>query len=421
MNVIGYIMDDLLFAKKYRSVFQLDVNDSGVDGPFLRPAYQQTLASGRTVRLGIRGVVTPGTPDETIPIPNVTSFKAAIEDELLYVDVEVDALFPAGGGPPPTSLYDSLFAAFLLLKQALDKVETSGGLLPGGTLVACSRIGTNLPLRIDQLTRFALTSDGAGRWIDLSPGLVIDLAPQVYSAYDVSMAGVKDNAWSGPGRLWVQRRADELVLSPDIAGRAPASATGSAEWQQAIGGLADLDKQVLRKRLLRVLWPSQIGPAVPKSPSEEGWNTKTRVIFIGADDYTDLTAATDKLGKGEAPSVGAVFGYLTGRSSAQVRFGIRWNGTEVTVPVGSTLLDLLNGPVRALPAETEASLANGCGEIEITRWDQPAQRLPSFWGGEILRSFRVEVETNRPSGWHGASPLELPLLPGDQVQAIERG
>jgi hypothetical protein len=258
----------------------------------------------------------------------------------------------------------ALLASFRAFAQALEALEHNGTnncLVPGGAALITARLAAALPLQYDELLAFNHSFSPANRCVDLAPGmdLVIEVSNYQYLAPPTLPGGAR-NAYGGgtASRHTVRRRLDGTLGFNAFLDAVAGFQIETLNPPQ-IAGLLDLAAVGRNRAHYRVIYPPQLDSAVAINLAP---SPARNVTLLAADTLADLESATQHyLQDGTTGGVGAA-SFFTGRASVVPHVPVRINGLATTVPLGTTLRDLLAAQCVATPYEI-AQLG-----VQLTRW-----------------------------------------------------
>ncbi|MGV8894031.1 MAG: hypothetical protein ACOH2K_14020 [Burkholderiaceae bacterium] len=303
----------------------------------------------------------------------------------------------------------------------LKAVELAGG-VPFGINQLQQVIGRMLPQTFaEQLYyNFGLTFPGSGITlgsVDLRPGMVLRVVINPYQSvpgqsgtpwlsgyvggsvidYDIGSFTTSTGSWNV---------GFDAFIGQLIAGAAltvlPPSTNSVSGTEQGIAEAADLYFPNFQASYYRLFAPSQ----ALQSPSGVGSVvTAANFSIAAANRYADLNSATN------TPTANATIAYFRGRAILKACLKVSVDGAVTTVPVGTTLGNLLESAGR-LPPPIPLPL-NG---IRVERGlagavlDGAAAAVPGSY--PVRLNWVTAGAAMYGSNWN---PLSMPLLPGDRI------
>jgi hypothetical protein len=312
-----------------------------------------------------------------------------------------------------------VLAAYNDLLNAL----TPLGLTPMGWRAVQDAIARAMPQTFAETLWYGYGFSPDSGYADLRPGMVLRAEFESYQALgpgqrdtDLLDGFVSSNtvdydigSYVDPsGSVWLT--GFDAFLSRITARGAtvppPAAEPGGASGG---GGIIDAYYAQFRRPFLRVVYPPTLLPASDSDP-QPAFN----VALLAAADYVTLNAATQSLRQAQPiPSAVAVM-YLRGRTTLSACLRAWFDGAPLTVPVGTTVGNLLESAGRRPPVLQDLPMRG----LALTRATgaavtDPAQGQDGYAvGGGI--DFRLDWASG---GTYSAVAdwLSLPLLPGDRL------
>lgn len=300
---------------------------------------------------------------------------------------------------------------------------SSQGLTPRGDLLLRQAIARTLPLTFVETLFYAYNFNaadgGAGQGqglVDLTPGMALRVELQSYETLPAStatsgnagMVGAAvfdyDIGGYGSGTGW--RQGMDAFLSR-LVGRGmtvpPPNRSSTAPTQTGAGGGPDFYYPNFLQPYYRLVFPPTFLPSVDIAVSN---NLRNNVTLLAAATRSDLDSQTVRLrdSSGSYSPVNAV--YFRGRTMISPRLHVLLNGIGLTVPLGTTVANLLEryaGLAAAGGREAQLLVHRGLNGVAIQNW--PA-------------TLAVPVRLDWTGGWtaaDGSSWMDLPLLHGDRI------
>ena len=296
------------------------------------------------------------------------------------------------------------------------------GLTPRGDLLLRQAMARTLPLTFIETLfygyGFNAADGGAGQGqgqVDITPGMVLRVELEAYQNLPTSapsgnagMVGATtfdyDIGGYGTGQNW--RQGFDAFVSR-LIGRGmvvpPPTRSSTAPIQSGSAGAADFYYPNFLQPYYRLIYPPTFLASVDVPISN---NLRNNVALIAAATRTDLDTATTMLrdSSGNYQPVNAV--YFRGRSLITPRIHVLLNGGDITVPLGTSVANLLErfaGLAAAGGREAQLRVHRGLNGVAIQGW-VPTLSLP--------------VRLDWTGGWassDGSSWMDLPLLHGDRV------
>lgn len=304
---------------------------------------------------------------------------------------------------------------------------TAQGLTPRGDLLLRQAIARVLPLTFIETLfygyGFNAADGGAGQGqglIDITPGMVLRVELEAYQSLPTSLptgnAGMVgattfdyDVGGYGTGQNW--RQGFDAFVSRLVGhGMAvpPPTRSSTAPIQSGSAGSPDFYYPNFLQPCYRLIFPPTFLPSTDNAVSN---NLRSNVALIGAATRAELDTATTMLrdSSGNYQPVNAV--YFRGRSLISPRIHVLLNGGDITVPLGTSVANLLErfaGLAAAGGREAQLRVHRGLSGVAIQGW---------------VPSLAVPVRLDWTGGWasiDGTSWMDLPLLHGDRVD-VELG
>jgi len=302
--------------------------------------------------------------------------------------------------------------------EFLKAVENAGG-VPWGISQLQLVIARAMPQTFQELLYYSygLTFPGPGALygsVDLRPGMVLRVASSDYMA----VGGTSSSTWlagytgttvndyevgsyQGAGGWMVGMDAfiAQLVANGALTVNPPPTDVSAAQ-EGGLAESADLFYPSFQQPFYRLFIPSSL-----LSASQSGsTSTAANFVLAAADNYTALTTSVNVPG-----GAGAV-AYFRGRSVLKVLIRVRLDGSELLVPVGTTVANLLDR-LAGQPTSAAAPLVG----LELTRSLGPVafEEAADLDAG---RSWPVQLAWDGLQVYGPAwNALSMPLLHGDSL------
>jgi len=382
--------------------------------PYLYPAL--TYAEAMSATLGTSG------PDLTLYLGDVAaggSIELPVGDGPFVLDEG------SGNWPYKLTLSGDIWAfdtspvrsgLVTALTTFLQQCETAG-VVAWGVDQLLQAISRAMPQTFDELLYYAygLTFPGNGAvhgTVDLRPGMILRVASSDY----MTVSGASSSTWlpgytgtsvmdyevssytgSSGWLIGFDAFVARLIANGALSVDAPPGDIG-AEAEGGLAAAADLFYPAFQQPFYRLFFPSTL-----LSASDEGSNQPAANFAIAAcSSYTQLTTATN------VPAAGNTVAYFRGRSVLEVLIRVTVNGVELTVPVGTTVGNLLDR-FGCRPTSIAATLEG----LELTRTRGPAVIDPDAaldpGGSTPVGLSWMGLQVYAP----GIDALSMPLLHGD--------
>lgn len=296
------------------------------------------------------------------------------------------------------------------------RLAEAGGATGPGIFALQQAISRAIPQTFDDSLFFAFGMDSAAAYVDLRPGMVLQVAYTSYAPMAGRNAPVFSDGYSGSAALdyaiddyydstgrwkvgadtfaaWLTSNGIVQVSPPTLSADSPPTLSGAAD-------AADLFFPAFRRQFLRLFFPDQLQPALPPASGQ----ISRQFAIAAADKWSDLPQTLN--------SVGALFSvaYFGGRSVLRPCMRVTVDGIGRVVPVGTSVGNLLDSLARRPPG-TNVRLRG----IRLERGPGPVVLDPA---AAFDASAYVPVRLDYgPLGNIEGQPdiLSLPLLPGDKI------
>ncbi|MEM7498715.1 MAG: hypothetical protein AAF371_12070 [Pseudomonadota bacterium] len=396
-----------------------DAAGEAVPGPFLTaPCYDNADASKNGLEIfvpDLQGSAKPGGGCDIAAGGDNTDFSLtwvenpSLQQLFAKIGVAPGNLVSAAGRAP-------LMASYKAFRQALEKLEASGCLTPGGSDVMAARVAAQLPLRLTDTLAYDEGLEQANRTVALRAGMRLRVMPGTYQyAAPAGRAGSAHNGYGATGgfTLDLKRRPDGLLafdaFTPLLAPfDAPADTTSGVVGR--IEGMLDLAVTGAARRYWRLIYPPAISGIddVLTDPAP-GDN----VTLLGADTLEDLDAAvTSYVTTGTAaPGTSSLF--FSGRAAVVPEVMVEIDAVPTSVTLGTTLADVLRTRFTLAPSEMFAFMRTG--HRAMKRWVMPGLCNPAGGQRILYRQSQIFFPKEPEAAVEGVSAFDLPLVGGDVV------
>jgi hypothetical protein len=248
-----------------------------------------------------------------------------------------------------------------------------------------------------------------GNYVDLSPGMRLRVEAGGYDFVAPSSAWNSFSAAGGVTCAVARSSGQDVCFDAFLANGATSTTLGSPAW---VGNLADLVGLGPRRHFRLVLPRTTPGPTQTSAAPAYGQTP----ALIGADNWTDLTSATNAYFAGGtcAPATSGrpvICAAFSGRPVVVPEILVQFLGQWLYLPVGSTvqhLLDLNHPLLRLLVPQSSSLYVN---RLALAGLD------PAAVFGPTLVSIPPPTQyVNQPEGGQ-LSQWDVPLMPGDTLIA----
>jgi len=282
-----------------------------------------------------------------------------------------------------------------------------------GVAVLQQAVSRHLPQTFAETLLYAYGFDLAAGTVDLRPGMVLRISFDRYGsipgastwltgygggpAVDCDVSGYLDP--TGGWLLGLDAFFARLAAAGALEVEQP-QGSPSAQTEAGVAGVADLFYGSFRQPFYRLFLPSKL-----QSPTSVGSaRPAANFALAAAPTYTALTAATSQ------PTANGTTAYFRGRAVLTPCIRVTLDGTELTVPVGTTVRNLLEQrgvapPTAEIPLEGLAlERALGPAVLDPSRPYAVGEAYPVRLQNGVLPVYRS-----------GSDALALPLLHGDRL------
>ncbi len=301
------------------------------------------------------------------------------------------------------------------------------GLTAQGDLLLRQALARILPLTFVETLFYAynfnVADGGAGQGqglIDLTPGLALRVEVESYqvlpTAYASGNAGVtggavfdydvasyrSGNTWRLGFDAFLSRLVDHGVLFPG-----PFGGTSTPE-QSGAGGSPDFYYPNFLQAYYRLIFPNTFLSSYESAKgSVVSQNLRNNVTMIAAATRAELDSATTVL-QNPSNSFQAVKAvYFRGRCLVSVRLHILLNGVSISVPLGTTVANILD--------RYAAQAAAGGRSAQLRMWRGLDGVAVQGWPTGLSSQIRLDWTPGCTWG-DGTTWLDLPLLHGDRLE-----
>lgn len=411
-------------------------------GPYLIPPSNVTVNYAEPLAIWISALCAPHT---SISTPGVTpgATQASFSLEFAPSQASGDSSFLAKVTVDPSVVYSddatkriqmaNDFTVFRTQVEALEVTSSAaaqGGLIRGGASLLLNRVATNMPLRFDEILTYLYGFNASLQYVDVLPGMTLRAEWAGYQFCNGPGglgAGLNGFVNSGTSRFHVTRRPDyTLSLDAFLAqfsvpgySLTPPSTSPPPPCPLFAAGLIDLNVSVNARRHLRIFFPKTIVDS--SNIDNSGTSSQMSSRLIGADTYADIEAATEDIvagnfgcgvaSPGNQPIVSIVF---TGRVAVIPEISFFFDGVTTTVPLGTTLRNVLNRVADPAPDQFFNSQSSTM-YVKMSRWTQNGG--PPTQAGSNNYA-QVDISFNQPPASIGplGDCFDVPLVKGDNVR-----
>jgi len=289
---------------------------------------------------------------------------------------------------------------------------------PQGILAIQQAIARLMPQTFDETLLYAYGLDPAAGCVDLRPGMVLRVAFSSFDLTAVSGAEKWSSGYTGGAVVdydvgdltspngWLvgfDAFVDWLVARGALSVPAPSSVPPQPRAADVVesGGAdaADLSFPGFQQPFYRLLLPTAIQAPTSAAVSRTG----QQFTIAAAPGWRQIDAATP------VPGGGVSLAYFRGRTIVRPCIRVQVDGTEQTVPIGTTVGNLLDRFARRPPSADVAVRG-----VRLERTLGPAVLDPSA-GYRADALHRVRLDWDGLVTWTGGDALGLPLLHGDRL------
>jgi hypothetical protein len=350
----------------------------------------------------------------------------------------------------------TLSKSFARFREQLDELEYggSGCLIRGGASLISQRVAEALPLTLAETLayRYGLNASddyldltAQNRYLDIQPGmrLRVEFSGNQFLNLTSMMNGYVGTGvgyyqiCGSLGQDGIQYLAFDAFLG---AMPAPPVVQPPPNPDNLAGGIIDLQTNGSARRYYRLFFPTSL-PNTSTGPNAQTDNAATiatsgssilplnYIALVGANTLSDLNAATAAYQNGAwppAPQNSIIWALFRGRDIAVPEIVVYVNGTPVSVPVGSTVRNLVETQSNLLLTPYVTAGPQGGNQGNNPNVYAPVQLLRQFmgiappgWGIEQTQYYPVAfMNTLDPSQQqYATSPdiYDLPLVKGDML------
>jgi hypothetical protein len=314
---------------------------------------------------------------------------------------------------------DARSALAATYRELLGLLEERGA-TPRGVLAVQQAISRLMPQSFDETLFYAYGLSTTDGYVDLRPGTILRVSASAFDltavsgapAWSTGYAGgavvdlpvddYVDGGTDGPWLTGFDAFVATLAANGTLTVPAPQSSGGGGVDVVQSGGseAADLFYADFRRPYHRLLIPGQLQPSTPPGVSRTG----QQFTVAAARTWAEIDAATP------TPGGGVTLAFFRGRTVLSVCIRVHVDGTERTVPVGTTVGNVLDGLGRR-PPSTAVPLAG----LRLER-SRGAVVLDPSAPFDAAASDRVLLDWGGLVAWGaGRDALSLPLLHGDRL------
>lgn len=413
---------------------------TGTDGPFLIPPV--TVGTPVYTQPLLIYVIAVCAPNTTAATPGITSSQNSVFTLSFVQSSYSNTTFLALVSVAAASVYsqdkttrDQMLAAFKQFREQVEALEvpatsTSGGLLPGAATTLLNRVALALPLRLNEVLTYLYNFDPGNQYVDLQPGVGLRIEWAGYQYCDPPGGpayGFNSFANTGSSLLRVDQRPDLTLTLDAFAGLfAPGyNTTPAATCPILAAGPMDLNLSGNDRRHLRIIFPTTI--AGSGSLDNGGTQQQLSSWIVGADTFADLEAATTdilnggtgcgKQASGNNPIVSISF---TSRVMLIPEISVRFNGTPLVIPLGTTIRNLIAQFADPAAAQyLNSNYINSDVSLGLRRWLQNTGAPSAAATVKYYQANFIFLPQNsaQPPVYVGVAgdQYDMPLLKGDVV------
>lgn len=300
----------------------------------------------------------------------------------------------------------------------LTSVETQGNASPKFISTLQDIIARYMPQTFDETLYYAFglhyTPSGGAGYIDLRPGMIMQVMIDDYLQPDASSTETFVRGYIGTGvleatvggyvdnngwKLGFNTFINQLVSHGLLDVSVPAHDYESYQ-QSGAANMVDLYWSDFRQPFYRLFIPSSLIP-----PNRSGTSqTAENFVLASASNYTRLNTVNQQ------PSATNSVTYFRGRSIIQIMIRIRVNGQITTVPIGTTINNILE-----TMGITQQAADRPINWIVLNRALGAVVLNPTQ--SQQAHRYQVRLGWNKLSIYSTTqSALDLPLLHGDQLE-----
>lgn len=419
---------------------------AGTDGPFLVPPVTVgTPVYTNPLLIYVIAVCAPGTTAATKGITSTDnslfqlSFIASSYSSTTFLALVSVATQVYSDKPSDRADLLDAFKKFRKQVEALEVpvasitggvLQITGGLLPGAASTVLNRVALSMPLRLNEVLSYFYNFDPLKQYVDLAPGMGLRVEWADYQYCDPPGGpgyGYNSFANTGSSLLRVAQKPD-LTLTLDAFGGlfAPGYNTSPAATCPILAaGPMDLNLSGNSRRHVRIIFPTTITGS--GSIDNSGTQQQLSSWIVGADTFADLEAATTDIqnggtgcGKQSGTNQPIVSINFTSRVMLIPEISVRFNGTPVSVPLGTTIRNLI--AQFADPAAAQYLNSNAIYSdigLVLKRWLQntgypSTAATVKYYQANFLF---LPPNTSQPPVYAGVAgdQYDTPLLKGDAV------
>lgn len=308
---------------------------------------------------------------------------------------------------------------YLNFVAALEGV--AGGLLPGTVPFLQQLLARSFPLTFDETLYYASGFNPAQRYVNLQAGMRISMSYGAYQFTGPVQANESAllNGFSGNGTA-------SYVMGSYLSGSTPGSQVldlGFSNFLSAVaqnvdantgGGanIIDLYNSAFRQPYYRLVYPQNF-----PSADSKGWADNSKnVSVLSASSYTVLEQATAIVLNGGNLPDGANLTFFRGRVSIIPEIQVFFNGKAKWMAVGSTVRNLLEEVLGALPRIKNGYTAGSIKNVQLMRMADhlvtDLNQAPSI--SQLGQHNKVYLDYQAINTYAGGKDnFDLPLLQGD--------
>jgi len=309
-----------------------------------------------------------------------------------------------------TQIRQNLAASFKKALAAIESRETDL-FIPGTSYCIQTLVPRLVPLSGSETFAWYCGMDTSLRSIQLMPGFRVRITPSAYQYCGPGRDEINSMVTQGDIILPVVRKRAEdgafiTCFDPLLYSLAPYGySTGDDELLGKIGGIFDLFAGGMSRRHMALVMPATIPSVFTDSAGRD-----EHVTLAAADSRTILDSGIRSCSAGGTQPAGCVLRSFQGRSSITVEFPVKINGSDIYVPVGTTLRQVCDKEVFGFAPDMLKS-----GQVS---WNRQWSAAPGQDSGSsdiaVLKDMQWTELGLAPAQRH-MNTGDMPLLPGDRI------
>ncbi len=327
------------------------------------------------------------------------------------------------------------FDTFVTQLRNLEATSEAAGscLIPGGAAIIANRVALAMPLRLNETLGYYYNFNCNDRWIDLIPGMRLQVQAAPYSYIDLAGRGAgKSNSYVASGQYEIDVTIGPhgniafsgwsgAIQPPKVShiyvqnDNAQSGQSNDITYEIQVLGLADLAAQDTLKRHWRLVWPANLSGATTPQGDPLIYENAT---LIGCNSPLSLekaassfkSASTQELWYPQAPTVDTVpiYAFFTGRATIIPQVSVTVNGAQRWLAAGTTLRQL--SMQFGLPSLLQMAPANAMPNsfaLQIKRY--------AAAGSYELQPITFSANNQSTFDHAGNTMWDLPLMCGDNI------